>query len=86
VAGTKVLPYLFFLFPNLLIFGLFTFMLLFMNFGFPLTDGASINFSSREYSRLDNLVAFQKLSQATNNKPWVMPSSGMGKDSFYNCL
>ena len=41
-------------------------MLLFMNFGFPLTDGASINFSSREYSRLDNLAAFQKLSQATN--------------------
>ena len=30
--------------------------------------------------------AFQKLSQATNNKPWVMLSSGMGKNSFYNCL
>ena len=55
VAGTKVLPYLF-LFPNLLIFGLFTFMPLFMNFGFSLTDGASINFSSREFSGLDNLA------------------------------
>ena len=37
VAGTKALPYLF-LFPNLLIFGLFTFMPLFMNFGFSLTE------------------------------------------------
>ena len=55
VAGTKALPYLF-LFPNLLIFGLFTFMPLFMNFGFSLTDGASINFSSRDYSGLDNLA------------------------------
>ena len=31
-------------------------MPLFMNFGFSLTDGASINFSSRDYSGLDNLA------------------------------
>ena len=86
VAGTKVLPYLFFLFPNLLIFGFFPFMPSFTKFGFSLNHIASINFSSREYPRLDNLAAFQKLTQATNNKPWVSLSSGMGKDSFYNCL
>jgi len=80
------LPYLFFLFPNLLIFGFFPFMPSFTKFGFSLNHIASINFSSREYSRLDNLVAFQKLNQATNNKPWVSLASGMGKDSFNNCL
>ena len=30
--------------------------------------------------------AFRKLSLATNNIPWVMLSSGMSKNSFYNCL
>ncbi len=30
--------------------------------------------------------AFKDLSNATNNKPWVVLSSGMGKDSFYKCL
>ena len=54
-SGTKSLPYLF-LFPNILIFGLFTFLPLFMNFGFSVTDGESINFSSRDYSGSDNLA------------------------------
>jgi len=54
LSGTKSLPYLF-LFPNILIFGLFTFLPLFMNFGFSVTDGESINFSSRDYSGSDNL-------------------------------
>ena len=31
-------------------------------------------------------TAFRKLSEATNDKPWVVLSSGMGKDSFYKCL
>ena len=30
--------------------------------------------------------AFKKLANATNNKPWVVLSSGMDKDSFYKCL
>ena len=30
--------------------------------------------------------AFRELSEATNDKPWVVLSSGMGKDSFYRCL
>ena len=54
LSGTKSLPYLF-LFPNILIFGLFTFLPLFMNFGFSVTDGESINFSSRDFSGSDNL-------------------------------
>lgn len=31
-------------------------------------------------------LAFKELSEATNDKPWVVLSSGMGKDSFYKCL
>lgn len=30
--------------------------------------------------------AFIDLAEATNNKPWVVLSSGMGKKSFYKCL
>jgi len=30
--------------------------------------------------------AFKNLANATNNKPWVVLSSGMGKTSFYKCL
>jgi len=30
--------------------------------------------------------AFKQLSKATRNIPWVMLSSGMSKESFYNCL
>ena len=57
--GTKSLPYLF-LFPNILIFGLFTFLPLFMNFGFSVTDGTSINFENRAFSGLDNLARITK--------------------------
>ena len=31
-------------------------------------------------------AAFRELSEATNHRPWVVLSSGMGKDSFYKCL
>lgn len=31
-------------------------------------------------------VAFNELAKATSNKPWVVLSSGMGKESFYKCL
>lgn len=34
----------------------------------------------------DTKAAFKDLSLATNNIPWVVLSSGMGKDSFYKCL
>ena len=30
--------------------------------------------------------AFKKLSLATKDIPWVMLSSGMSRNSFYNCL
>ena len=30
--------------------------------------------------------AFKDLAAATNNKPWVVLSSGMDKKSFYKCL
>jgi len=30
--------------------------------------------------------AFKELSKATRNIPWVMLSSGMSKNSFFNCL
>jgi tagatose 1,6-diphosphate aldolase len=30
--------------------------------------------------------AFSNLAEATNNKPWVVLSSGMDKKSFYRCL
>jgi len=55
--GTKSLPYLF-LFPNILIFGLFTFLPLFMNFGFSVTDGTSINFENRAFQ---GLITWQEL-------------------------
>ena len=42
LSGTKSLPYLF-LFPNILIFGLFTFLPLFMNFGFSVKVSESEN-------------------------------------------
>ena len=68
--GTKSLPYLF-LFPNILIFGLFTFLPLFMNFGFSVTDGTSINFENRAFSGLDNLartVSYTHLTLPTNRE------------------
>ena len=34
----------------------------------------------------DTEGAFKDLSDATNNKPWVVLSSGMGKNSFLKCL
>lgn len=53
VSGSTGLPY-FFLLPNMLVFGLFTFAPLFVSGGFAFTDGASINFDQRELSGLDN--------------------------------
>jgi len=54
LAGTTGLPYLFLL-PNMLVFGMFTFAPMFMNIGFSVTDGQSINFDQRMYSGSDNL-------------------------------
>jgi len=34
----------------------------------------------------NNLKIFKKLNKATNQKPWVMLSSGMDKQAFYECL
>jgi len=54
LSGSTGLPYLFLL-PNMLIFGVFTFAPMFINMGFSVTDGRSINFDQREYSGSDNL-------------------------------
>ncbi|UWR21879.1 carbohydrate ABC transporter permease [Sulfitobacter sp. S190] len=54
VAGATGLPYLF-LIPNMLVFGLFTFAPFFINIGFSVTEGQSINFESREWAGADNL-------------------------------
>ena len=51
--GHGPLPYLF-LVPNLLVFGMFTFAPLFINVGFSLTEGQSINFENRPYAGTDN--------------------------------
>ncbi len=54
LSGTKYIPYLFLL-PNMIIFGLFTFAPLGVNFGFSASDGMSIMFSNREFSGFDNV-------------------------------
>jgi len=59
--GSTGLPYLFLL-PNMLIFGIFTFAPMFINMGFSVTDGRSINFDQRVYSGSDN---FQRLLSET---------------------
>ena len=55
LAGATGLPYLFLL-PNMLIFGLFTFAPFFINFGFAVTEGQSINFESRGWAGTDNAM------------------------------
>lgn len=55
LAGATGLPYLFIL-PNFLIFGLFTFAPLFINIGFSVTEGQSINFEQREFTGGQNFV------------------------------
>lgn len=62
LAGATGLPYLFIL-PNFLIFGMFTFAPLFINMGFSITEGQSINFESREFAGFDN---FSRLLSETN--------------------
>ncbi len=54
LAGATGLPYMFIL-PNFLIFGMFTFAPLFINIGFSITEGQSINFENRDYAGTDNL-------------------------------
>ena len=54
LSGAAGLPYIFLL-PNMLVFGLFTFAPMFINIGFSVSDGQSINFDQRVYSGLDNL-------------------------------
>ena len=53
MSGATPLPYMF-LIPNLLVFGLFTFAPMFLNFGFAATEGQSINFDSRPFAGLEN--------------------------------
>lgn len=57
ISGATGIPYLFLL-PNMLVFGLFTFAPMFINIGFSLSDGQSINFDQRDFSGGDN---FQRL-------------------------
>jgi alpha-1,4-digalacturonate transport system permease protein len=54
VSGATGLPYMFLL-PNLIIFGLFTFAPFFINVGFSLTEGQSINFDARALAGDNNL-------------------------------
>lgn len=54
LSGSTGLPYLFLL-PNILIFGAFTFAPMFINIGFSVTEGQSINFSERPFAGTDNL-------------------------------
>lgn len=54
LSGSLGLPYLFIL-PNLLIFGLYTFSPMFINIGFSVTDGQSIQFDQRPFIGDDNL-------------------------------
>ena len=54
LAGATGLPY-FFLLPNMLVFGLFTFAPLFINVGFSVTEGQSIIFEQREWAGDNNL-------------------------------
>lgn len=54
LSGSSGLPYLFLL-PNMLIFGIFTFAPMFINMGFSVSDGQSINFDQRVFSGSDNL-------------------------------
>lgn len=54
LAGASGLPYLFLL-PNVLVFGIFTFAPMFINIGFSVTEGQSINFVDRPYAGSDNL-------------------------------
>jgi len=61
ISGSSGLPYLFLL-PNMLIFGIFTFAPMFINIGFSVTDGQSINFDQRLYSGSDN---WQRLMSET---------------------
>lgn len=58
LSGATGLPYLFLL-PNMLVFGMFTFAPMFINIGFSVSDGQSINFDQRVYSGSDN---FQRLT------------------------
>ena len=54
-TGSTYLPYLFLL-PNVLVFGLFTFMPMFLNVGFSATEGQSINFDNRSFAGVDNFA------------------------------
>lgn len=55
MSGATGLPYMFLL-PNLLVFGLFTFAPFFINIGFAVTEGQSINFDSRDWAGTDNAM------------------------------
>ena len=61
LSGATGLPYLFLL-PNMLIFGMFTFAPMFINIGFSMSDGQSINFDQRVFSGSDN---YQRLLSET---------------------
>ena len=66
--------------PNILVFGLFTFLPLFMNFGYSVTDGESINFETREFSVFDNL---SRIFAETQIDVGVM---NMEDDKFYAAM
>lgn len=55
LCGLSALPYIF-IFPNILIFILFTFAPLFINMGLSVTEGQSIHLSDRPYIADENFV------------------------------
>lgn len=68
MRGHGPLPYVFLL-PNLLIFGIFTFAPLFINVGFSVTEGQSINFADRPYAGTDNWQRLLAETQIDTGQP-----------------
>ena len=68
LSGTVGVPYLFLL-PNLLVFALYTFAPMFINAGFSVTDGQSINFDQRDWSGTDNAIRLLADTQPDTGRP-----------------
>jgi alpha-1,4-digalacturonate transport system permease protein len=79
MRGHGPLPYLFLL-PNLLVFGIFTFAPLFINVGFSVTEGQSINFAERPFAGTDNWQRLLAETQIDTGNP------NLEDDQFYRAV
>lgn len=79
MRGHGPLPYLFLL-PNLLVFGVFTFAPLFINVGFSVTEGQSINFADRPFAGTDNWQRLLAETQIDTGNP------NLEDDQFYRAV